>query len=120
MREYADVHIHWLPTAESGRTIPAQLRADGSNSYKPHFRVGPAGEYLGVAFVDGQPALAAPGTEGTATAALLYLETGVDYRALVPGAAFDVLEGTRVIGHGIVQRRWRASDPAASRTCGLT
>jgi hypothetical protein len=106
MTEYADVRIQWLPTTESGRTTPVHVRRQGSASYRPHFRVGDRGEFLGVQFVDGVPPVAAPGDEGDAMVELLYVATGVDYRSLAAGATFDVLEGARVIGRGTVLRRF--------------
>lgn len=118
MSEYADVDIRWLPTAASGRATPVQLRAEGARSYKPHFRIDAGGEYLGVAFLDGEPPIVAPGGEGSALVALIYTDTGVDYTSLVPGAMFEVLEGARVIGRGTVRRRWRADDDWRSRPAG--
>ena len=109
MHEYAEV-LSWLPTRESGRTIPAHVRSDGSGMYRPHFRVGPKGELLGVAFLDGDPPLAAPGSEGVALVEFIYLDTGVDYTPLQAGVAFDVLEGLRVIARGTVRRRWQSDD----------
>ncbi len=115
MSEYAEVRIRWLPSAESGRTTSVQLTATEGRSCKPHFRVGPHGEYLGVAFVAGEPALAPPGSDSVATVALIYVETGVDYAPLAPDAEFDVLEGARIIGRGSVVRRWR--EPGDWRQC---
>ena len=108
MHEYAEIFLRWLPTAESGRTTPAFVRADGSTMYRPHFRVGPTGEFLGVAFLDGDPPLAAPGSEGSALVEFIYVSTGVDYTPLQPGVSFDVLEGLRVIARGTVRRRWQS------------
>ena len=118
MSEYAEVTIRWLPAAESGRHSPVHTRAAGGMSYKPHFRIGTAGEYLGVAFLDGEPPVVAPGATGVATVALIYAGAGVDYGALVPGATFEVLEGARVVGQGTVQRRWQAADDWRQRTAG--
>ncbi len=118
MSDYADVDIRWLPAAEGGRATSIHLRAAGTLSYKPHLRVGAEGDRLGVAFLDGEPPVAAPGDQGSALVALIYVETGVDYASLVPGAVFEVLEGTGVIGNGTVRRRWHADDDWRSRPAG--
>ena len=47
------VHIRMVPTDESGRRTPVRVAGSLSDSYKPHFRVGCDGEFLGVAFVEG-------------------------------------------------------------------
>src|SRR5690348_8029072 len=96
MTEYAEVRIRWAPVGENPSTTPKALRARGR--YRPHFRLGADGEYLGVAFVDGSTEWSVPGAESSACVAFLYTETGVDYSALVPGACFQVVEGPYVIG----------------------
>jgi hypothetical protein len=104
--EYSDVRIRWLTPAEGGRSSNIHLRAAKSRSYKPHFRFGNAGDYLGVAFLDGHPPVAAPGETTEATVALIYADTGVDYSPVATEAEFEVLEGARVVGRGIVLKRW--------------
>jgi hypothetical protein len=106
MHDYAEVDIRWLPTAESGRATPVYLQAVGARSYRPHFRVGAGGAYLGIAFVDGEPPVAHPGDQGRAVVALIYVSTGVDYAPLAPGVEFEVIEGPHLIGRGTVRRRW--------------
>lgn len=95
--------------------IRARLRLFEGNSpksggggpafYMPHARVGPHGEYLGVAFIDG-PAWIEPGSEIELTLALMYTDTGVDYSPLQPGVHFDILEGRKVVADGVVLTRW--------------
>jgi len=46
--------------------------------------------------------MAAPGETATATVALMY--EGMDYSALVPGAVFDVIEGSQVVAAGRVSQ----------------
>ena len=104
--EYAEVHVRMVPAEESRRRTPVHLSGTLSHSYKPHFRVGRDGEYLGVAFLQG-PEQLAPGEEADATVVLLYPSTGVDYSPLAPGVEFDVLEGPHVVARGTVLRRWR-------------
>jgi len=67
------------PTYESDGSRRRKVGAACRPSYKPHFRVGADDQYLGVAFLDGDPAIVYPGDEGDATVALVYTEIGVDY-----------------------------------------
>lgn len=97
MSEYIDVEVRFLPTASGGRSAPVSLAGSGTSRYMPHLRVGPSGDELGVAFVEG-PSITYPGETARGTAALLY---EVDYAALRPGAEFAVLEG-RCVGTGTV------------------
>ena len=111
--DYATVRLR-LSMSEQGRQTPINPRGRAAQRwYMPHFRVGPSGEYLGVAFVDG-PAALAPGEEGDCEVVLMY--EGVDYTPLVEGAEFDVLEGRKVVARGSVLRRWRTDAPWAGLT----
>jgi hypothetical protein len=101
--EYADVRLTFLSAADGGRQQPPTAFEGGM--YRPHFRVGANGEYLGVAFVAGPQGVAA-GDEVSAIVALLYADLGVDYGPLQKGVAFDVLEGPHVVAHGVVARRF--------------
>ena len=103
MSPYAEVLIELLLTAAGGRSTPVHLGEDGPGHYRPHFRVGDSGEWLGVEFVDG-PGLVAPGQRTYATVRFLY-ESTVDYSPLAVGARFTIVEGPRVVGHGTVTRR---------------
>jgi hypothetical protein len=89
------VVVRLLAPAKGGRV--AAPFADGR--YRPHLRVGPDGEYLGVVFVGGGELPL--GSECAATIELVY--EGVDYTALRPGVEFSVLEGARVVGSGVVR-----------------
>jgi dihydrofolate reductase len=71
-----------------------------SGSYMPHLRVG-TGEYLGVSFVDGQSTPVAAGTIVEANVRFMY--SGVPYEQLKPGVQFQVLEGPRIVGIGVVE-----------------
>jgi len=55
---------------------------------------------LGVVFIQADVPTVAPGETAVATVALMY--EGVDYSALVPGAVFDVAEGSQVVATGRV------------------
>ena len=106
MSEFLEVELQVLSTAQGGRKGPIYARPSGGANYLPHFRVGPSGEYLGVAFVDG-PDLVQPGEKAIATVALIY---DVDYGPLQPGTAFEVLEGLKRVATGSVLRRWRTDE----------
>jgi translation elongation factor EF-Tu-like GTPase len=99
MHPYAEVLITLLRTEKGGRQSAIEINDEAA--YRPHFRVA-EGVWLGVEFVDG-PSSVAPGESTYATVRFLY-EPEIDYRALVVGAQFDILEGNRVVGHGTVTR----------------
>ena len=101
-QEFAEIEVGWLSQDDGGRSLP--LRMTGRPAYSPHLRVGPTGESLGVAFVDGNPEVVSPGERGIATVLLMYER--VNYAALAPGAEFEVLEGPNVVGRGRVLRRF--------------
>jgi translation elongation factor EF-Tu-like GTPase len=90
------IEVHFKPTAVGGRRTPAALT---TCSYRPHLVVEP-GQMLGVVFIQADPPMGRPGETVMATVALMY--EGVDYSALVPGAVFDVVEGTQVVANGRV------------------
>ena len=97
---YVEVFVIFLSPENGGRKSSFYLDDHG---YKPHFRIPPDGEYLGVEFVDGPDNLP-PGNQTYATVRFLY-EPDICYDALVVGAEFEILEGPRVIGYGTVTRR---------------
>ena len=67
----------------------------------PHLVVEGSSEYLGVRFVGGpQPVFDVP-----AVFELFLMYPEVDYSPLVPGAAFTVREGGRVVAKGRVLER---------------
>jgi hypothetical protein len=105
MAAFAEVLIELLPTENGGRCSPIYLSTDSESHYRPHFRVGGGdGEYLGVEFVDGPDDRVPPGGRTYATVRFMY-EPEVCYDALVVGAEFEVMEGSRVVGTGQVTRR---------------
>ncbi len=95
-----EVEVTFLLTAEGGREQPVSLCG---GQYRPHFVVG-SGTYLGVAFVGGPDEAILPGSTATGSVAFMY-EPAVNYDALVEGATFQVMEGTRVVATGRVVRR---------------
>lgn len=90
------VALQFRPTASGGRATPVNLT---TGSYRPHFVTG-SRQLLGVAFVQAIQPVVQAGDATIATAALMYPH--VDYSSLVPGATFDVVEGTRVVATGRV------------------
>ena len=72
-----------------------------TQKYRPHFRVG-SGEYLGVVFSgdeSGEPIQ--PGICMNADVRFVYAPN-VDYGDLVVGAQFQILEGARIVGIGVI------------------
>jgi translation elongation factor EF-Tu-like GTPase len=104
MAEYAEVLIELLPTERGGRRTSITLSTDASH-YRPHFRaIDGDGTMLGVEFVDGPDEPVLPGQTTYATVRFVY-EPEVCYDALLVGARFEILEGSRVIGTGRITRR---------------
>lgn len=66
--------------------------------YMPHFVIENTADYLGIAFVSSD--LNEFDIEGEAIVCSLYESTGVDYRKLVPGVRFAILEGKNNVGNG--------------------
>jgi hypothetical protein len=98
---FAEVLIQFLDVSEGGRKWLPQLNTPG---YRPHFRVPPSDELLGVEFVDGPDEYRA--TDRVYATVRFVYEPDVSYRALTVGAHFDIVEGSKVVGHGMVTRRW--------------
>jgi translation elongation factor EF-Tu-like GTPase len=92
------VQIHFICSDAGGRTTPVII----SPSYRPHFRVG-TGEHLGVVFVGGSSDSVSPGCTTQAEAKFAYAPA-VNYDALKDGVQFQVLEGNRIVGIGVVTR----------------
>lgn len=105
MAAYAEVLVEFLATDAGGRRVPIRLGENAAAPYRPHFRVGSRdGEYLAVEFVDGPDDAILPG--GSCYATVYFMaEPGVSYDALVVGAAFEIMEGGKVVGSGRVTRR---------------
>lgn len=73
-----------------------------TSPYRPHFRVGD-GELLGVQFFDGPDTPVPPSVVVSAKAQFMYFPE-VNYDALCPGAQFEVREGARIVGVGLVKK----------------
>jgi translation elongation factor EF-Tu-like GTPase len=104
MSGFAEVFVEFLSTDKGGRRTPICLSTNAPGPYRPHLRVlNGDSEMLGVEFVDGPDEPVMPGDSAYATVRFVY--EGVCYDALVVGAQFDVLEGSRVVATGRVTRR---------------
>ena len=90
-----EVEVSFIGPERGGRSIPPHLE---SGLYRPHLVIGD-GEYLGVVFCG--PAPLAFGESSVAQCLMAY-HPDIDYSSLVPGAAFEVREGARVVGYGRV------------------
>jgi|SRR5690349_2840521 len=103
---YVKVWIELLPVDEGGRRTPLDLSSEWPVAYRPQLRVrGGHGRLLDVEFVAGPSDPVVPGGAGAHAMIRLPEKNGVAHADLVDGAEFDVLEGTRLIGHGRVVSR---------------
>lgn len=92
----ARVVVQFIAPDVGGRQVTYLTKA-----YRPHFRVR-SGEYLGVAFSgDASCGPVEPGACVPAEVDFVYAPD-VDYGDLVVGAQFQVLEGARIVGIGVV------------------
>jgi translation elongation factor EF-Tu-like GTPase len=95
----AEVELHFRTTEEGGR-VGAVVLSHGT--YRPHLVVS-EGEYLGVVVTRGPTEPVQPGDKVEVTVAFVY-EPAVNYSALVEGALFNAMEGSRVVASGRVLR----------------
>ena len=98
---YAEIEITFVPPKEGGRRFAPSLREPG---YRPHLRVPPSVELLGVEFVDGPDGPAPMGVPPYGIVRFLY-EPAVSYAPLQVGAEIEVVEGPSVVARGRVTRR---------------
>jgi hypothetical protein len=103
---YVKIWIELLPVDEGGRRTPLDLSSEWPVAYRPQFRVrGGHGRLLEVEFVAGPSEPIVPGGSGANATIRLPLGNGASHSELITGAEFDVIEGSRVIGHGRVTSR---------------
>ena len=89
--------VTFLSTEAGGRLPP--IRSSGGLHYVPHVVVDD-GEYLGIRVsLSGSDLL--PGETTELILEPLYLEL-VDYSALSVGTSFELREGPKVVGHGVI------------------
>lgn len=98
---YAEIEVIFYPPDEGGREKPPWL---DDQKYRPHLRVPPNNNMLGVEFVDGPDGPAPFGKLICATVKFLY-EPDVSYSELQEGVEIEVVEGAKVVGRGQVTRR---------------
>ena len=91
MRKSVKVRVRFF--ADSYRKNPPF-----GESYRPHFVIKGASEYLGVQFANIHETPF--GEEIISDVELLY--DGVDYEKLAVGVAFEIREGAYVVGEGVV------------------
>jgi hypothetical protein len=95
-----ELELEFLRPAQGGRKQPPQMN---DQQYRPHLRVPPSSEMLGVEFVRGPESPMPIGVPIRATARFLY-EPQVSYAALQSAVAIEVLEGPKVVARGKVIR----------------
>jgi hypothetical protein len=110
----ADITFH--TAAEGGRQLLPKGVLNGLQ-YRPHIVLGDASqrglvdrdvaaqeEYIGVAFVAG-PHEVKPGERCTVRMTLVYWPN-YDYPTVKPEQTFTLREGSRIVAHGQLTRRW--------------
>jgi hypothetical protein len=100
MEGHIEIEVRFLNAEDGGRQWLPNLKA---GTYRPHLRVPPDKMMLGVEFVDGPPILE-PNVAVRATLRPLYAPS-IDYSTLAVGTHFDVVEGPRVVAHGVIVQR---------------
>jgi len=92
----AKIYVQFICAEAGGRNVGTYIK----EPYRPHFRVGD-GEYLGIEFIEGQDEPIPPGIGVNAKVRFVY-SPQVNYDALRVGEQFVVLEGSRIVGVGVV------------------
>jgi hypothetical protein len=100
-KPYAEVLVIFLSSEEGGRKNMPFLY---DQRYRPHLRVKPDSELLGVEFVDGPDGPVQAGIPTYATVRFSY-SPDICYDELKVGTKFEILEGAHVVGHGEVTLR---------------
>lgn len=95
----AEIEVNFISTELGGRSNPL---TDGGVGYPPHLRLSD-GEMLGVVFLGGTGKPITPATPTSVKVKLVYWPQ-VSYDALTVGANFDIMEGSRIVGNGVVIR----------------
>jgi translation elongation factor EF-Tu-like GTPase len=91
------IEARFLSASDGGRLIPLILEGE---KYRPHLRP-ESGEMLGVVFL-GDNDKSIPPTVVTRVKVRLLYAPQVSYEALSVGAKFEIVEGSRVVGSGVV------------------
>lgn len=98
---YIELKVIFLPLESGVRATPPILDDKG---YRPHLRIPPHEELLGVEFIEGPDEPVEPGVATFASVRLSYYPN-MSYAELIFGAEFEIVEGPHVVGHGSVTRR---------------
>jgi translation elongation factor EF-Tu-like GTPase len=86
--------LHLLPTSEGGRKSAIKARI-----YRPQFHIGTKSASCQVDGIDRDRLY--PGHDGNVTMTVLHPERfGSDFK---PGVKFDIWEGTRIVGSGVIK-----------------
>lgn len=88
--------MQFISAEAGGRNVDTYIK----EPYRPHLRVGDR-EYLGIEFIDGQDEPIPPGIGVNAKVRFVY-SPQVNYDALRVGEQFVVVEGSRIVGVGVV------------------
>ena len=94
-------NFYWVKLiffSDSIRKTPPCLKPDAEGRYSPYLVVKNDDEYLGVTFINGDESVF--DKEIDAMAVSLY--EGVGYYKLVKGSEFMIMEGSHIVGEGIV------------------
>jgi len=94
-RSEITVTVTMLTPEQGGRSRPVVL----VDPYRPHLRAHGDETYLGVQFPTEGGRTMTAGEPLSFRVRLLY---DLDYSRLQPGVAFDVLEGAKIVGTGVV------------------
>lgn len=95
----AEVELCFRTAEQGGRNAPLLIEP---GTYRPHFVV-PGGDYLGVVVTRGPSEPVSPGVFIGVEVRFPY---DVSYAALSEGTAFWIMEGERLVGEGLVLRRF--------------
>ncbi|HLY26200.1 MAG TPA: hypothetical protein VKQ72_07660 [Aggregatilineales bacterium] len=98
MDRIIEIEARFSSVEGGGRQQPPDLKA---GTYRPHLCVPPQRTLLGIEFVDG-PLKIQANVPFRATVRTLY--AAVDYSPLDVGVYFDIVEGSKIVGHGTVIR----------------
>lgn len=121
LRDFISIELVLLTPEEGGRMQPLTAEAYGGH-YRPHMVIESRNNrtarivvkdgvktiddvYLGILFWTG-PSQISIGSPFEVSVALMYAEH-VAYNAAIPNAEFTLREGDKIVGHGIIKKRWQ-------------
>ena len=132
--EFISAEVVMLSFEDGGRATPL-LPGGYQGHYRPHIvlqsretrqaKIEMRGEqrqivdeYLGVAFWSGPDPI--PISQAFTVAMFLMYSPHPSYDRVVPGSEFTIREGARIVGHGVVLKRWieTKAEPATGANTG--